>query len=80
MTNERAKELLEALAESTDPDVIYAFLEVYIIDGIVPCICANGDCGYSTDLESDSREGYCEECETHSVISCIELMIEGGLD
>lgn len=80
MTSERAKELLEALAESTDPDVVFAFVEAQIIDSIVPCICANGDCGFSTELESDLREGYCEDCETHSVISCIELMIEGGLD
>ena len=80
MTSERARELLEALAESTDPDVVFAFVEAYVTDSMVPCICANGDCDYSTELESDTRDTYCPECETHSVISCVELMIEGGLD
>ncbi len=80
MTSERAKELLEALAEVEGFDDPFDLVEANIIDSIVPCICSNGDCGYTTELEGDSRTGYCPECESHSLISCTELMMEGGID
>jgi hypothetical protein len=79
MKQERAKELLEKLAEFEGMDP-YDLVEANIIDSIVPCICSNGDCGHTTELEPDSREGYCEECESHSMISAVELMVEGALD
>ena len=79
MTSERAQELLLVLADG-DPDVAFRLVEANIIDSIVPCICSNGDCGGVSDLEPDSREGYCQSCESHSMISCIELMINGALD
>lgn len=80
MTSERARELLVKLVQSDDPDVLYEFIEANIIDSIVPCICANGDCEGNDELEEDLRDGYCDVCESHSMISCIELMIEGALD
>lgn len=80
MTNERARELLDSLADDEGFDNPFDLCEAFIIDSIVPCICSNKDCGYTTELEGDSRNGYCEECESHSIISCTELMIEGGLD
>lgn len=80
MTSERAKELLEALADVEGYDDPFDLCEANIIDSIIPCICSNGDCGYTSELEPDSREGYCPECESHSLISCTELLISGGLD
>lgn len=80
MKIERAKELLEILADAEGFDDPYDLVEANITDSIVPCICSNDDCGYTSSLEPDSREGYCEDCESHSLISCIELMIEGGID
>ena len=80
MTSERAAELLATLADVEGFDDPFELCEANIIDSIIPCICSNGDCGYTTELEPDSREGYCEECESHSLISCTELMLNGGLD
>jgi hypothetical protein len=80
MTSQRAREILVKLVESDDPDDLYEFIEANIIDSIVPCICANGDCDGTDELEPDLREGYCGVCESHSLISCIELLIEGALD
>ncbi len=79
MTGERAQELLLKLVDG-DADAAFGFVQANIIDSIIPCICSNGDCGYTSELEPDSREGYCENCESHSMISCTELMIAGALD
>lgn len=79
MTNKRAQELLTELAAVEGCENPFDLLDRIISDSIVPAICSNGDCGYTTDLEPDSREGYCDECESHSMISAIELMLEGGL-
>lgn len=80
MTNQRAREILVKLVASDDPDDLFDFIEANIMDGIVPCICANGDCVGTDDLEPDLRIGYCVICESHSLISCVELMLEGALD
>jgi len=79
MTSERAQELLLVLADG-DPDDALRLVQANIIDSIVPCICSNGDCGGVDDLEGDSRNGYCQSCESHSMISCTELMVNGALD
>lgn len=79
MTNKRAQELLEVLASVEGCETPFDLLDRVIHDSIVPAICCNENCGYTTDLEPDSREGYCDECESHSMISAIELMLEGGL-
>ena len=79
MTGERAAELLLKLADG-GPDDALRLVQDNIIDSIVPCICSNGNCDGTTELECDSRNGYCETCESHSMISCVELMVSGALD
>lgn len=49
------------------------FVEEYALDDVVPGICMNLGCDYTTDIEPDQREGWCEECETRSVRSGIVL-------
>ena len=51
----------------------HAFVEEYALDDVVPGICMNPDCDYTTEVEPDQREGWCEECETRSVRSGIVL-------
>jgi len=65
-------ELLVELADQYGFGDILDFLEEYAIDSICPGICKNG-CGYSTEVEPDQTEGWCEECETNSVISGMVL-------
>jgi len=48
-------------------------IETYALDEVVPGICMNPECEYTTDCEPDLREGWCEECETRSVRSAIVL-------
>lgn len=49
------------------------FVEEYALDDVVPGICMNPDCDYTTDVEPDQREGWCEECDTGSVRSGVVL-------
>jgi hypothetical protein len=51
----------------------HEFIEEYALDSAVPGICMNPDCGYTTEIEPDEREGWCEECGTRSVRSGIVL-------
>lgn len=44
-----------------------------IMDSVVPGICHK--CGYTTEVEPDGR-GWCEECDSASVISVLLL---GGM-
>jgi hypothetical protein len=49
------------------------FVEEYALETLVPGICMNPDCDYTTDVEPDQREGWCEECDTCSVRSGVVL-------
>lgn len=49
------------------------FVEEYALDDVAPGICMNPDCDYTTEVEPDQREGWCEECGTRSVRSGVVL-------
>jgi len=49
------------------------FVEEYALDDVVPGICMNPDCDYTTEVEPDQRQGWCEVCGTTSVRSGIVL-------
>ncbi len=50
------------------------FGEAYITDSVVPGICMNEDCDYTTDVEPDCIKGFCEICGTQTVQSGFILM------
>ena len=52
---------------------VHDMLEAATFDNIVPGICTNKSCNYSTDVEPDSADGWCEECSMNSVKSCLRL-------
>jgi hypothetical protein len=55
-------------------DDLDAFLEHCTFDSVVPGICINPGCDYSTSVEPDCRSGYCEECSTQTVQSPLVLL------
>lgn len=65
---------LVTLAEVEGMDVM-EMLEEAVVDSVAPGICMNPGCSYTTQVEPDSDSGWCEECSTNSVKSC--LMIAG---
>lgn len=45
-------------------------------ESIAPGICMNDKCDYTTYVEPDQSEGFCEICSSNTVKSCLIL---GGL-
>lgn len=63
---------LERLAEIEGMSVAEMLREATFGD-IAPAICVNNDCDYTTSMEPDQDKGWCEECKTNSVKSCLIL-------
>jgi hypothetical protein len=49
-------------------------MEQYVCDSLHPAICTNKECDYSTEMEPDQDRGWCENCETNTVVSAGMLM------
>ena len=64
---------LEQLTNYEGYDDDLAMLERAMFDGVAPGICTNEGCDYTCTVEPDSDEGWCEECETNTVTSCLML-------
>ena len=63
------EEKLQTLAEDWGYENPDAMIADTFIDSVSPGICMNERCDYSTEIEPDSREGWCELCGTQSVTS-----------
>jgi hypothetical protein len=48
-------------------------IEDYMFDGLMPAICINEGCDYSTEYEPDQDQGWCESCGTNTVQSATIL-------
>jgi hypothetical protein len=66
-------EKLEALAGQYGVEA-EELLETYALDSVAPGICMNAGCDFSAEYEPDQQEGWCEECQTRSVTSCLVLL------
>jgi len=62
---------LERLAELEGYEDSMEMLEEASTDSVVPAICMNQGCDYTTGIEPDQNRGWCEECEMGSVKSCL---------
>lgn len=65
-------ELLKKLAEIEGYDDAMDMLEEVNVDSVVPGICLNCK-EYTCGVEPDSSEGWCEECGTNTVQSCLVM-------
>ena len=64
------KELLETMADDYGMSVM-EMLKQATYDSVAISICVK--CLYTTEMEPDQREGWCEECEENTVQSCLVL-------
>lgn len=67
------KRKLQTLAEIEGYPTGEDLLEAFITDSVVPGICKKPDCDYSCEVEPDQTQGWCEECEAGTVVSCMVL-------
>jgi len=73
LSSEDRSAKLKALAEIEGYDDVDEILVAVCSDSISPAICTNGGCSYTTEMEPDQREGWCERCYTNSVQSALVL-------
>ncbi len=66
------QEKLDQLAEIEGMSDMEMF-EEGTFDSVCKGICINDDCDYTTTVEPDCSEGYCEVCETQTVKSALIL-------
>lgn len=71
MSKREAK--LQQLADIEGLPTLEALLEEFVWDDVVPGICMNSGCKYTTQVEPDCRGGWCEACRANSVTSCLVL-------
>lgn len=64
---------LAALAEAEGFDTTDALLESSALDSVSPGICTTPGCDYTTEVEPDQQEGWCEVCGTGTVASALVL-------
>ena len=63
--------LLWQCADEYGYDTMEDMFAASVCDSLVPCICHK--CGYTCEYEPDCIRGWCEECESNSVISVLVL-------
>jgi len=69
--SEKLNELLEASGFDTFNDFLTSG---GALNEVVPGICMNEGCDYTTDVESDASHSFCESCGTKSVRSIMVLV------
>ena len=67
------KEKLVRLAEEYGSTVA-ELLEDFATDSLVPGICMNVGCDFTTEYEPDQRAGWCEGCQSRTVKSLLVLV------
>lgn len=64
---------LDQLGEIEGHEDLDALLQACVTDSVSPGICVVSGCDYSTEVEPDQREGWCENCRRNSVQSALVL-------
>ena len=64
---------LASLMESEGYEDSMEFLEECMMDSVVMGICVNDGCSYTTEVELDCYDGWCEMCRSQSVSSALVL-------
>ena len=66
---EKLAKLLTAEGYETLEQMALAVLS----DAVSPAICIEPDCDYTTEMEPDQDQGYCEACGGNTVVSALVL-------
>ena len=70
---EKRRIKLEHLADIEGYERVDELLEAAALDSVCPAICMNDGCEYTAEMEPDQDRGWCEVCETNSIISALVL-------
>jgi hypothetical protein len=64
---------LNDLTSSEGYDSVDEMIEAIRTDSIVPGVCMNAGCHFTTGVAPDEDHGYCERCGTRTVKSALRL-------
>jgi hypothetical protein len=64
---------LMKLCDAAGFDSLADLLAASMSDSVCPAICMTEGCDYTTDMEPDQTEGYCEACGGNTVVSALVL-------
>ena len=70
---EKRRAKLDQLVDSEGFDSLDDLIAATISDSVSPAICLNDGCDYTTEMEPDQQEGWCEACGTNTVASALIL-------
>jgi hypothetical protein len=70
---EKRRIKLDQLVESEGYDSLDDLIAATVSDSVSPAICLNEGCDYTTEMEPDQHEGWCEACGTNTVASALIL-------
>ncbi len=73
LTPEERQAKLQQLAEAEGFFSVEEMLQDAALDSVCFGICTNPGCSYSTEVEPDQDRGWCENCNTNTVISALRL-------
>ena len=68
----KAKKLM-ALCELEGFKSFDDLLQAAATDSVCPAICMAEDCNYTTEMEPDQDQGYCQSCGTNTMVSALIL-------
>ena len=73
LSGESRQAKLHALAREFGHPSVEKLLEVAVTDSVAPAICVQDGCNFTTVMEPDQRDGYCELCGGRTVQSALVL-------
>ena len=76
LNNLQKRQKLRKLAKIEGCETVTELLELSPRDAVSPAICCNPDnleCDYSTEMEPDQNQGWCEECDKGTMQSALIL-------
>jgi ssDNA-binding Zn-finger/Zn-ribbon topoisomerase 1 len=73
LSNEERRRKLDELAKDGGHASVGAMLETSALDSVLPAICTEPDCDYTTEMEPDQDAGYCEKCGKNAAASALVL-------
>ena len=70
---------LETLATEIEGfDSIEEMINAVGFDSVMPGICSDPNCDGSTNVEPDTREGWCPICNGNTIWSAMEIYLSTG--
>lgn len=73
LSHQQRRDLLISLARLEGFDTLENLIEHVAFESVSPAICVNVGCSFTSKMEPDQDQGFCEICGTNTVQSALIL-------